>query len=111
MLGNRGETKLVLGRNLSLLKPLRWGPRGNIVLPIQQIFDVLYAAHERLGNMKVISTYKNLQKITWNVTQAQSKIFAPCVPIAFFNLHELRNYGGLPNQSGCPNSEIASRLT
>jgi hypothetical protein len=79
-LGNGGETKLVLCRNPSLLKPLRWGPRGNIVLPMRQMFDVLYAAHERVGHMKVISTYKNLQKIIWNVTQAQSKIFCSLCP-------------------------------
>jgi hypothetical protein len=70
-----GNNKTLLCRKAELVKPLLWGPRGNIVLPMRQMFDVLYSAHERVGHMKVVSTYKNLQKIIWNVTLAQSKAF------------------------------------
>jgi transposase InsO family protein len=49
-------------------------------LPMRQMFDVLYLGHERVGHMKVISTYKNVQKIIWNVTQAQSKLFCSLCP-------------------------------
>jgi hypothetical protein len=75
-----GSTKTLLCRKPELVKPLLWGPRGNIVLPMRQIFDVLYLAHERVGHMKVVSTYKNLQKIIWNVTLAQSKAFCSLCP-------------------------------
>jgi hypothetical protein len=75
-----GSNKTLLCRKPELVKPLLWGPRGSIVLPMRQMFDVLYSAHERVGHMKVVSTYKNLQKKIWNVTLAQSKAFCSLCP-------------------------------
>jgi hypothetical protein len=55
-----GNNKTLLCRKPELVKLLIWGPRGNIVLPMRQMFGVLYSAHERVHHMKVVSTYKNL---------------------------------------------------
>jgi hypothetical protein len=75
-----GNERMLLCRKPEVVKLLHWGPRGNIILPMRQIFDVLYSAHERVGHMKVVSTYRNLQKIIWNVTLAQSKVFCALCP-------------------------------
>jgi hypothetical protein len=89
-----GNNKTLLCRKPELVKLLLWSPRGNIVLPMRQMFDVLYSAHERVGHMKVVSTYKNLQKIIWNVTLAQSKAFCALCPNCALRSPKVRSLQG-----------------
>jgi hypothetical protein len=93
-----GNNKTLLCRKPELVKPLLWGPRGNIVLRMRQMFNVLYLAHERVGHMKVVSAYKNLQKNIWNVTLAQSKAFCALCPNCALQSPKVRSLRG----ASCP---------
>jgi hypothetical protein len=106
-----GNNKTLLCRKPELVKPLLWGPRGNIVLPMRQMFDVLYSAHERVGHMKVVLRYKNLQKLFGMSCLLKAKHFVHSVPIVRCNLQKLYLYK-VPHVLSVPLIfEIDSRLT
>jgi hypothetical protein len=54
--------------------------KGSIVLPMRRMFPAIYAAHQQVGHMKIVSRYKNLSKIVYNHTREQSKIFIETCP-------------------------------
>ena len=55
--------------------------RGQLILPMHQIFGACYASHLMVGHCKVISSYKNLKKIVWNHTRQQSQAFIATCPV------------------------------
>jgi hypothetical protein len=54
--------------------------KGDIILPMRRMFPAIYAAHQHVGHMKIVSSYKNLSKIVYNHTREQSKIFIETCP-------------------------------
>jgi hypothetical protein len=55
--------------------------KGSIILPMRRMFPAIYAAHQQVGHMKIVSSYKNLSRIVYNHdTQEQNKIFIETCP-------------------------------